>query len=107
MIKIILSLISLLLFHLSHAENIYSPNNIDSSFSPQPLTFIDNWLGISDDTSIGSPYLTRISTKTPFIDEGYVANGEISIIPDFGFINSINLLYLLICAIERSSVDFS
>ena len=90
MIKITLTLISLLLFHFSQAENIYSPNNIDSSFSPQPHTYIDNWLGISDDTSKGSPYLTRISTKNVYTAEGYVANGEISIILYQGSIHILN-----------------
>jgi len=80
----------LLFFHLSQAEIIYSPNNIDSSFSPQSHTLIENWLGVSEDTSVGRPYLTRISTNDTFIDEGYVTNGEISVVLYQGSVHIVN-----------------
>tara|TARA_B100000902_G_scaffold296804_1_gene283846 strand:- start:311 stop:1204 length:894 start_codon:yes stop_codon:yes gene_type:complete len=71
----------------SFANIIYDHNTLSSQTTAKGGTIISTWNGISDDSSIGHPYVTHITTdKLIYSQEGYVIYGEINVVLQNGSI---------------------
>jgi hypothetical protein len=78
----------------SYAIMIYNQDTIESRTVTPDGTTVSSWKGVSDDSSVGCPYVSHITTNdSSFKLEGYIVYGEINIVIQNGSVEIIPLNY--------------
>ena len=78
----------------SHANMIYNQDTLVSHTVAPDGTTVSSWNGVSDDSSVGCPYVSHITTNiSSFKLEGYIVYGEINIVIQNGSVEITPLNY--------------